>query len=100
MIIDIEDSPDLIPAQVIVALPFGFAIRQLLPRDCGLDNAERNSGRPDRLDVQARVANIVGGGHTWSGGSQYLPKFVIGPVSRDFSASERAWQFFVDHARR
>jgi polyhydroxybutyrate depolymerase len=46
------------------------------------------------------LLTIVGGGHTWPGGSQYLPKFVIGPVTRDFSASERAWQFFVDHARR
>jgi len=46
------------------------------------------------------LLTIAGGGHTWPGGSQYLPKFVIGPVSRDFSASERAWQFFIDHARR
>jgi polyhydroxybutyrate depolymerase len=37
---------------------------------------------------------IVGGGHTWPGGSQYLPKFVIGPVSKNLDACEEIGAFF------
>ncbi|HLX92327.1 MAG TPA: alpha/beta fold hydrolase [Puia sp.] len=37
---------------------------------------------------------VVGGGHTWPGGSQYLPKFLIGRVCRDFNASEKIFEFF------
>jgi len=40
---------------------------------------------------------VVGGGHTWPGGLQYLPEFVIGKTSRDFNASEVIWQFFKEH---
>ena len=50
---------------------------------------------PGKLGVE--LLSIIGGGHTWPGGTQYLPKVLIGPVSRDFNASERIWQFFVDH---
>jgi len=37
---------------------------------------------------------IQGGGHTWPGGSQYAPKRIIGPVNRDFDASQVIWEFF------
>lgn len=37
---------------------------------------------------------IVGGGHTWPGGKQYLPKFAIGRVNRDIDGAETAWSFF------
>lgn len=37
---------------------------------------------------------VDGGGHTWPGGDQYLPKKVIGPVCRDFDASQEIWKFF------
>jgi polyhydroxybutyrate depolymerase len=50
---------------------------------------------PGKLGVE--LLSIIGGGHTWPGGSQYLPKAFIGTVSRDFDASERIWKFFVDH---
>lgn len=43
------------------------------------------------------VYNIEGGGHTWPGGLQYLPEFVIGKTSREFNASEVIWQFFREH---
>jgi polyhydroxybutyrate depolymerase len=50
---------------------------------------------PGKLGVE--LLAVTGGGHTWPGAMQYLPKSIIGPVSRDFSATERIWQFFVDH---
>lgn len=40
---------------------------------------------------------IEGGGHTWPGGSQFLPVNVIGNVDRDFNATEAIWDFFKKH---
>ncbi len=37
---------------------------------------------------------IQDGGHTWPGGSQYLPKRIIGPVNRDIDATHVIWDFF------
>jgi polyhydroxybutyrate depolymerase len=45
-------------------------------------------------NVPVEFIKIVNGGHTWPGGSQYLPKFIIGKVCRDFSASEKIFDFF------
>ncbi|HEY4742160.1 MAG TPA: PHB depolymerase family esterase [Candidatus Acidoferrales bacterium] len=41
--------------------------------------------------------SVVGGGHTWPGGKQYLPQFLVGKTSRDFAANEVIWQFFQAH---
>ncbi len=37
---------------------------------------------------------IKGGGHTWPGGLQYLPKAIIGRTSQEINASEEIWKFF------
>ncbi|MFC2093218.1 alpha/beta hydrolase family esterase [Bacteroidota bacterium] len=37
---------------------------------------------------------IEGGGHTWPGGWQYLPKFVVGATSREIDACEEILKFF------
>lgn len=39
---------------------------------------------------------IVGGGHTWPSGSQYLPRFVIGRVNTDIDGADVAWTFFSE----
>lgn len=39
---------------------------------------------------------IVGGGHTWPSGSQYLPRFVIGRVTTDIDGAAVAWKFFSE----
>jgi polyhydroxybutyrate depolymerase len=38
---------------------------------------------------------VVGGGHTWPGGEQYLPVRVVGRTTRQFNASETIWAFFA-----
>jgi polyhydroxybutyrate depolymerase len=38
---------------------------------------------------------VNGGGHTWPGSLQYLPKFIIGNVCRDFNASDEIFNFFL-----
>ncbi|HVZ96386.1 MAG TPA: prolyl oligopeptidase family serine peptidase [Chitinophagaceae bacterium] len=43
---------------------------------------------------------IHDGGHTWPGGKQYLPKMVIGRVSRDMNGCEVIWDFFKQHTRQ
>lgn len=42
---------------------------------------------------------IDGGGHTWPGGKQYLPKAVIGSTTGALDGSEVIAQFFLAHAR-
>lgn len=37
---------------------------------------------------------IDGGGHTWPGGRQYLPAFLIGKTSRDINGCDEIWRFF------
>jgi len=43
------------------------------------------------------IIAVIGGGHTWPGGLQYLPESIIGKTSREFNASEVIWQFFKEH---
>ena len=42
---------------------------------------------------------VDGGGHTWPGGFQYLPVWIIGKTCRDFDANEVIWSFFKKHSR-
>lgn len=37
---------------------------------------------------------VEGGGHSWPGGPQYAPRWVIGPTSREGHAGQAIWAFF------
>ena len=50
-------------------------------------------------DAEIVLYTIKGGGHTWPGGYQYLPEFLIGKTSRDLNASETIWNFFNGHVK-
>ena len=52
-----------------------------------------------RQGSEVVLLRVDGGGHTWPGSSQYLPKRLIGPVCRDFDATAEIWRFFQQHAR-
>ncbi len=41
------------------------------------------------------LIKVINGGHTWPGGKQYLPKFLIGKVCRDFNAEEEIFDFLL-----
>lgn len=45
---------------------------------------------------QLKVVNIriEGGGHTWPGTKQYLPRKLVGNVNRDFNGCDEIWDFF------
>ncbi|TSJ39399.1 prolyl oligopeptidase family serine peptidase [Mucilaginibacter corticis] len=38
--------------------------------------------------------SVVNGGHTWPGGWQYLPQFIVGKTTRNLNACEVIWDFF------
>ena len=42
---------------------------------------------------------VDGGGHTWPGGFQYLPAWMIGKTCKDFDANEAIWSFFKKQTR-
>ncbi|MCG6186481.1 alpha/beta hydrolase family esterase [Maribellus maritimus] len=37
---------------------------------------------------------VTGGGHTWPGTQQYLPKRIVGNTNQDFNACDEIWSFF------
>lgn len=45
------------------------------------------------------LVKVIGGGHTWPGGKQYLGKRLVGRVSRDIDASQVIVEFFLRHPR-
>jgi polyhydroxybutyrate depolymerase len=54
----------------------------------------RFTGYSERNEVVFYL--IYGGGHTWPGGMQYLPKLLVGRTSEEFNASEEIWKWFED----
>jgi polyhydroxybutyrate depolymerase len=46
-----------------------------------------------------RLYSIEGGGHTWPGGMQYLPRFIIGRTTRQIDASDIIVRYVFDHPR-
>ena len=45
-------------------------------------------------ELKVELIKVIGGGHTWPGGTQYLPKRMVGIASQDFNACDELWQFF------
>ena len=50
-------------------------------------------------DAEVRYYRVVGGGHTWPGGTERASTLIVGRTSRDFSASEAIREFFKDKRR-
>lgn len=61
-------------------------------RDGTRGRAVRYAGCPDGAAVLQLT--IEGGGHTWPGGPQYLPRLLVGRTSRDFDATAEIWDFW------
>jgi polyhydroxybutyrate depolymerase len=51
-------------------------------------------------DSEVILYTLHGGGHTWPGGSQYLPRFIIGNTCQDLDATRVIWDFFQKHERQ
>ncbi len=50
-------------------------------------------------NTEVIFVRVVGGGHTWPGGQQYLSPKIVGVVSQEINASEMILDFFLEHAR-
>lgn len=44
--------------------------------------------------------SIDKGGHTWPGGRQYFPEFIIGKTTRNLNACQAIWDFFKDYKKK
>jgi polyhydroxybutyrate depolymerase len=53
-----------------------------------------------RESSEVILYSIEGGGHTWPGGHQYLPEWIIGKTSNDLDANEVIWDFFKRHMKK
>jgi polyhydroxybutyrate depolymerase len=43
--------------------------------------------------TELALFEIEGGGHTWPGGVQYLPRLLVGRTSRELDGAEVIWEF-------
>ena len=73
--------------------------RVLLP-----DHDPDDSTRIERILFAAGLAETIyyrvkGGGHTWPGGTERAPTFIVGRTSQDMDASEVIREFFTRHHR-
>ncbi|MDB2463121.1 alpha/beta hydrolase-fold protein [Algibacter sp.] len=50
-------------------------------------------------DTEVVLVKVIGGGHTWPNGAQYLPVSLVGRVSQEINASEMILDFFLRHSR-
>jgi polyhydroxybutyrate depolymerase len=51
-----------------------------------------------RDGTEVVIYTVVGGGHAWPGGPQYLPKFIVGRASRNLDATRAISEFFARHS--
>lgn len=45
------------------------------------------------------LVTVIGGGHTWPSGAQYLPVPYVGKVSKEINASNMILDFFLNHPK-
>ncbi|MDZ4773855.1 MAG: PHB depolymerase family esterase [Planctomycetota bacterium] len=52
-----------------------------------------------RGESRVVFTTIAGHGHTWPGGTNALPSFIVGDDTSPVSATDEIWKFFAAHAR-
>lgn len=67
----------------------------MLPDNNAADKCTETEYIYECAGVKVDFIKIENGGHTWAGGTQYLPKFLIGRLCKDFSASQKVFDFFM-----
>jgi polyhydroxybutyrate depolymerase len=73
-----------------------------------LPDADKNDGctvetylwQNGKNGTEVKFYKEIGGGHGLAGKSQYLPKFVIGTICKDYDATEVIWEFFKNHPKK
>jgi polyhydroxybutyrate depolymerase len=57
----------------------------------------KQTWREGQKQTEVVVYTVHGGGHTWPGGSQYLPVVFVGKVSHQLDATSTIWEFLSAH---
>ncbi len=69
-------------------------VTQLADRVEDGTHVQTETYRGGKAGTEIVVYRIEGGGHTWPGGSQYLPKLMIGKVTHQIDGAQEIWKFF------
>jgi len=60
---------------------------------------KRSTYSGGRNGTEVVFYTIEDGSHTWPGGTQYLPEWIIGKVCKDIDATQVIWEFFTKHPK-
>ncbi len=101
---NIKNGGRVVPAETALmhwAHAIGAGPDKLIQRDLP-DTDTNDDTRVQRWSVEnsgheAVLYRIIGGGHTWPSGRQYLPVRIIGKTSQDIIASDVVWSFLISH---
>jgi polyhydroxybutyrate depolymerase len=97
-----DEDADMLPTEDLVKKVVSLDNCNAVPQKLSVPDADRYDGCTeteyiyDDNDVKVDFIKIENGGHTWAGSTQYLPKFLIGRLCRDFNASQKVFDFFMD----
>lgn len=97
----IAEQNDMLPAEQLVQKLVNLNQCNSKPKVNAMPDADPQDGcTSTKYIYQGAAADVVfikvtNGGHTWPGGKQYLPKFIIGKLCRDFKAEEEIFNFFM-----
>lgn len=73
------------------------AVIDTIPNDG--TSVEITSYKECEQGTEVVLVKVIGGGHTWPSGEQYLSSNIVGVVSREINASEMILDFFLSHSR-
>ncbi|MHC4955725.1 MAG: extracellular catalytic domain type 1 short-chain-length polyhydroxyalkanoate depolymerase [Planctomycetota bacterium] len=110
-----EDDTSVFAGKKYDVLPMEETIDYWVRRNRALTQAtmrelpDRDPKDGTRVEVRRHAAQqggaevvyyrVLGGGHTWPGGVEPTPAFIVGTKSKEFSASEVIWEFFRRYRR-
>lgn len=98
----IVDTDRAVEMWSAVDAPSGPLRREVLARPVASDGCTVLETRwtGGRSGTEIALVTLKGGGHTWPGGPQYLPRSLIGKACSEIDASELIWRFFAAHPQR
>jgi polyhydroxybutyrate depolymerase len=74
-------------------------VRNVAAKKIGDCSEQWRSWSDGRNGSAVTLVALAGGGHTWPGGAQYLPKAIVGAVCPELDASRVIWDFFRQHPK-
>ena len=105
-----EEAETLFGGRTFAVLPMSKTIQYWVDRNGagspevtilpdGDEDGTRTELRRYPGKAEVRYYRVENGGHTWPGGKERAPRFIVGRTARDWSATEEIWTFFRTHSR-